>query len=171
MGSLGRGTLISTLGLVIRAVLQAAYLVLLSRWLGAEGYGLFAGSVAATVVFAPLATGGMGFVFTEKLMKKVGCPRQLWLRVATQSALSGLAVALLVLALAAFFLSVRLPMLDMTLLAAAELLALPLVYTSTAALLAQGRVGLAQAQAGRGFDIAVAGEDEVHDNPVRNGHR
>lgn len=143
VGALGRGTLISTFGLVTRAVLQAGYLVLLSRWLGAEGYGLFAGSVAATVVFAPLATGGMGLVFTERLMKRSGGSKQLWTRVATQSALSGLVVALVVLALAALFLPVRLPMLDMALLAAAELLALPLVYTSTAALLAQGRVGLA----------------------------
>lgn len=143
VGALGRGTLISTLGLVTRAVLQAGYLVLLSRWLGAEGYGLFAGSVAATVVFAPLATGGMGFVFTEQLTKRAGGPRQLWSRVATQTALSGLAVALVVLAFAALFLPVRLPMLEMALLAATELLALPLVYTSTAALLAQGRPGLA----------------------------
>lgn len=46
LGRLGKSTILSSAGLGIRALIQAAYLLLISRWLGAEGYGLFAGIVA-----------------------------------------------------------------------------------------------------------------------------
>src|SRR3546814_17242400 len=58
IGRLGQNTLLGTGGLAIRALIQAGYLLVLSRWLGASGYGLFAGSVAVAILGAPLAGWG-----------------------------------------------------------------------------------------------------------------
>jgi O-antigen/teichoic acid export membrane protein len=143
LGGLGRNTLSTTFGLVLRAGLQAAYLVVLSRWLGAEGYGLFAGSVAAAILLAPLSNWGMGYVFTERLEHAPTQRGALWRAVLRQAVSNGLLLVVLAVAASVAFLSVRVSIADMLLLALAELLAVPLVHVATQALLALNRSGLA----------------------------
>lgn len=143
LGGLGRNTLSTTFGLVLRAGLQAAYLVVLSRWLGAEGYGLFAGSVAAAILLAPLSNWGMGYVFTERLEHAPAQRGALWHAVLRQAVSNGLLLVVVAVAASVAFLHVRVSLADMLLLALAELLAVPLVHVATQALLALNRSGLA----------------------------
>ena len=138
-GRLSRGTLLTTFGLALRAGLQAAYLVILSRWLGAEGYGLYAGSVAAVILLAPLSGWGMGYVFAEYLPHSAQASRSLWRAVAGYAAANGALITIAAVLVAYVFLSVRLPFTDIVLVAVGELLALPLAQISTAALFAQDR--------------------------------
>lgn len=143
IGGLGRNTLLTSSGLVLRAALQGVYLLVLSRWLGAEGYGLFAGSIAAAVLLAPLSGWGMGYVFTERAVRADVRHRVLWRAVASHAAVSGLLFTGVAIAASQLLMTVRLPLADMALLALAELLALPLAQVSTTALLALDRGGLA----------------------------
>lgn len=143
LGGLGRNTLVTTSGLAARAALQAAYLIVLSRWLGAQGYGLFAGSVAAAILLAPLAGWGMGYVFTEKAAQWDGRLGALWRAVAWQAVLSGLFIALVVVAVIAITMKVRVSITDIAWLAFAELVAAPLTQVSAVALMALNRATLA----------------------------
>jgi O-antigen/teichoic acid export membrane protein len=138
-GGLARGTLLTTSGLVTRAGLQAAYLVVVSRWLGAESYGLFAGSVTAAILLMPLAGWGMGYVFTELASHGSGPATGLWPRIVSQALLSGVLVAVVVVALTGTAMSVRVDLADMALLAVAELVALPLAQIAAMALVAMNR--------------------------------
>jgi O-antigen/teichoic acid export membrane protein len=142
-GRLGRGTLYTTAALVFRAAVQAAYLVVLSRWLGAEGYGLFAGSVAVVILFAPLSNWGMAFVFAEYLPVSPGGSRPLWRSVVRHAASSGIATMIMAMLAAYLLVRVRLSLGDMLLVALGELLALPLAHVATTALIAQNRNGAA----------------------------
>ena len=67
IGRLGRNSIYGTIGLAARSVIQAGYLLLMSRWLGASGYGVFAGSIALAILAAPLAGWGMPLLMTKWL--------------------------------------------------------------------------------------------------------
>lgn len=142
-GGLVRGTLLTTSGLVARAGLQAAYLIVVSRWLGAESYGLFAGSVAAAILLMPLSGWGMGYVFTERASHSPGSHARLWSQVVSQGLLGGVLVAIAMVAIAGSAMAVRVDLGDMALLAIAELVALPLAQIASMALVALHRSDLA----------------------------
>lgn len=143
IGGLARNTLLSSSGLVMRAGLQAVYLILLSRWLGAGGYGLFAGTVAAAMLLAPLSGWGMGYVFTERLAGGVVNPAAVWRAVTHHAIVSGLLFALIAVTATQMLLPMRVSLIDMALLALAEVFAMPLAQVSTLALLALDRGGQA----------------------------
>lgn len=143
LGALGRGAMITSVGLWLRAVLQAVYLILVSRWLGAAGYGLFAGSMAAVVLFAPLAGMGMGYVFTDHLARTPDLAGGLWRRVVAVGGGCAVAVAAVVAIGVAWAMPQRLGNTTLVALAASELIAVPTVSIASTALLAVGRVGLA----------------------------
>lgn len=143
IGRLGQNTLLSTVGLGTRAVIQAGYLILLAHWMGAEGYGLFAGSVAAAVLISPLAGWGVSYVLSRRVSRDRSKSRALWATGLWQIALTGaLLVALLMLA-SGFLLHARVSVIAMLLLGLAELIALPAAQLATSACLALDRGGSA----------------------------
>lgn len=66
-GAVGVATFWTGGGLFFRALIQAIYLVLISRSMGAEGYGSFAGIVAVAILLSPLSGWGVVHVLTKKV--------------------------------------------------------------------------------------------------------
>lgn len=129
-GRLGQNTLFGAAGLGIRSIIQAIYLLLVSRWLGAEGYGLFAGSVALVVLGTPLANWGSAMLLTRYISEDRSRSRAMW---ATALVQTGVVGGLLVVAtlLASTLLFQQLSLLPMLLLALSELILLPAAHAAT----------------------------------------
>jgi O-antigen/teichoic acid export membrane protein len=130
-GRLGQNTLLGTAGLGTRAVIQAAYLLIVSRWLGAEGYGLFAGSVALVVLGAPLANWGSGLLLTRYIAQDRGSSRAMWATALVQTGVIGGLLVIIVLVISALLLQQGLSLTPMLLLALSELLLLPAAHAAT----------------------------------------
>jgi len=128
-GRLGQNTLLGTAGMGTRAVIQAAYLLIVSRWLGAEGYGLFAGSVALVIVGAPLANWGSGLLLTRYIAQDRGSSRAMWATALVQTGVIGGLLVIIVLAISALLQQGLLPT-PMLLLALSELLLLPAAHAA-----------------------------------------
>lgn len=144
-GRLGRNALLGTAGLGVRAIVQAAYLLILSRWLGADGYGLFAGSVALVVLCAPLASWGSPLLLTRQIAYDRHSSRAMWATALTQTAVMGGLLVLGVLAVSTL-LPQGLPLAPMFMLAISELILLPIAWAATSQCYALER-GLASAVA------------------------
>lgn len=112
-------------GLGARAVIQAVYLLVVSRWLGAEGYGLFAGSVALVILAAPLANWGSALLLTRHIANDRSLSRAMWATALVQTGVIGSILVSCVLVLAAFFVPQRVAMVPLLLLALSELILLP----------------------------------------------
>lgn len=142
VGRLGTNAMLGTVGLVARAGLQAVYLIALTRVLGAAGYGKFAGSVAVATIAAALAGWGIAQVLFERVSKDRPSASTLWARALAQTAVTGGALAALVVsALAAFGTAIDTP--TLALLCVSELVFVPLSATANLTLLAQERAGRA----------------------------
>lgn len=144
-GRLGRNTLLGTAGLGVRAIVQAAYLLILSRWLGADGYGLFAGSVALVILCAPLASWGSLLLVTRHIAYDRYRSRAMWATALTQIGVMGGVLVLGVLAVSTL-LPRGLPLAPMFMLAISELILLPIIWAATSQCYALER-GLASAVA------------------------
>ena len=145
-GRLGRNAIYGTAGLGVRAVVQAAYLLIVSRWLGAEGYGLFAGSVALVILCAPVASWGSLLLVTRYITGDRGRSRGMWATALVQTGLVGGLLVLGMLAVSSL-LPQRLPLGPMLMLAISELVLLPVTWAAAS-----------QCQAlehGRGSAVAV----------------
>ncbi|PZQ33524.1 MAG: hypothetical protein DI562_01625 [Stenotrophomonas acidaminiphila] len=140
-GKLGRGALLGTAGLVMRALIQACYLMILSRWLGASGYGLFAGCVALAVLGAPLANWGSSLLLTRYIAQDRGRSRAMWATAITQTVVVGSLLALVVLGLSTWVLQETLPLAPMLLLALSELILLPMAWAAASQCYALERGG------------------------------
>lgn len=138
VGRLGRNTVYTTVALGLRAIMQAAYLILLSRAMGPNEYGLFAGSVAAAVLLAPLSGWGVSMLVSERVGKDHAAGRGMWAGVLTQTAWTGglLSIGVLLCVLA---LPDRLAVGPMTMLVLSELLVVPMTQSASALMLALGR--------------------------------
>lgn len=130
-GTLGKNTLFGTTGLGARAVIQAVYLLIVSRWLGAEGYGLFAGSVALVILGAPLANWGSGLLLTRYISQDRTSSRAMWATALVQTGVIGGVLVFAALMVSGLLLQHRLPLLPMLLLALSELMLLPAVHAAT----------------------------------------
>jgi O-antigen/teichoic acid export membrane protein len=139
IGRLGKNTLLSTIGLVVRALIQAAYLVVLSRWMGPNGYGLFAGSVAAAILLSPLSGWGISYVLTRDVSRDHVKSHSLWATAIIQIALSGLILIVLVIFVSDHFLVTRVNSGSMLILGFSELIAVPLAQAATCMCLALDR--------------------------------
>lgn len=128
-GQLGRNTIYGTTGLGVRAAVQAIYLLIVSRWLGADGYGLFAGSVALVVLCAPIASWGSLLLVTRYIARDRTSSRAMW---ATALAQTGLVGGILVLGIliVSVLLPQRLPLGPMFMLAISELILLPVTWAA-----------------------------------------
>lgn len=139
MGRIGRNTLFSSAGLGLRAVIQAGYLILLSRWMGPEGYGFFAGSVATVILLGPLCGWGVSYLLSDRVGRDRSMLAPLWATALVQIMLTGLLLVGLVLLVSAWLLGQRVSTGSMLLLALAELMALPVANMAISASLAVDR--------------------------------
>lgn len=138
VGRLGMNTVWTTAALGLRAVMQAAYLILLSRAMGPNEYGLFAGSVAAAVLLAPLSGWGVSMLVSERVGKSAAAGRGMWAGALAQTSWTGGLLAILVL-LCALGLPGRLAVGPMALLVLSELVVLPMTQSASTLMLALGR--------------------------------
>lgn len=127
--------------LMLRAVAQAAMVVLLARLLGVEGYGLFVTVMAVSGFFSPLAGLGLGGLLLrdgacapEDLPRKLGMALALWWP--TMLVCSSAATALLVWSLPS-----RVPLTALGAFALAEIGATSLIELAARAEQARHRVG------------------------------
>lgn len=131
IGRLAQNAVYGSVGLGTRAVIQAAYLILLSRWMGAQGYGLFAGSVAAVMLIAPLSGWGVSYVLSQGVARDRAVSRPLWATALVQIVLTGTLLAVVVIVATAFGMKERISVISMLLVALAELVILPMAQVCT----------------------------------------
>lgn len=139
IGRLGRNAILSTAGLGVRAVIQAGYLLVLSHWMGAKGYGLFAGSVSAAVLAAPLSGWGSIVVLTRRVAHDRHQSRAAWATAVLQVLGSGTVLVFLLMLGSGYLLTDRVDLMSMLLLGVAELVALPLAQAATSLFLVLDR--------------------------------
>lgn len=138
VGRLGRNTIYTSMALALRAAMQAAYLILLSRSMGPADYGVFAGSVAAAVLLAPLSGWGMPYLLSDRVARSHASASWMWPSALVQTIASGIALGTpVVLATLAMRRSVG-PS-AMLLLVASELVAVPVMQAASTLLLAMER--------------------------------
>jgi O-antigen/teichoic acid export membrane protein len=135
-GRLGHNTVLFASAMGVRAVIQAAYLILLSRWMGPEDYGYFAGSVAAAVILSPLAGWGVSFLVASRVGRDRSSMGSLWATALVQIGFSGLVLVGLVMLASAGWLDQRVSTEAMLMLAVAELVALPVANVAAGLALA-----------------------------------
>lgn len=131
LGRLAKNTVFGTLSLGIRAVIQAVYLLIVSRWLGAEGYGLFAGSVAFVILVAPLANWGSPLLLTRYIAENRNSSRAMWATALVQTGVIGSMLVIGMLAIMGVVLPQHLPLWPMLLIALSELILLPTAQAAT----------------------------------------
>lgn len=131
LGHLGRSTILSSAGLGIRAIIQAAYLLLISRWLGTEGYGLFAGIVAFFSLATPLANWGSGLLLTQYIAQDRQLSRGMWATALVQSGIIGILLVTLLLSVALLFLPQKIAIWSLFILAVSELILLPASHAAS----------------------------------------
>ncbi|MFG5778552.1 lipopolysaccharide biosynthesis protein [Comamonas sp. J-3] len=141
-GRLGQNTMLGAAGLGARAVIQAAYLLIVSRWLGSEGYGLFAGSVALATLAMPLANWGSALLLTQHIARDRNSSRGMWATALVQTGVVGglLTIGILI---ASSLLHERLPLGSLLILAISELLLLPVSHAASSHCSALERGGAA----------------------------
>lgn len=140
-GTLARNTVLATAWQAVRLVLQFAYLVLVARVLGVEGYGVFAGTVALAASLSPLVGLGFGVILVKEVSRSPQRFPEFWAKALRAVAVSGPVMVGVMLALAPLLLPVDGHWLVIVLIAAAELLAMPLVATGSQAFQAHERLG------------------------------
>jgi len=138
-GRLGQNTVLFTSGLGLRALVQMLYLFLLTRWMGPDGYGYFAGSVAAAIILSPLAGWGVSFLVASRVGHDKTSAARLWATALAQVLFSAaLLIGLLMLA-SVLLLEQRVTLVAMLALAISELVALPIANAAVGVALAAER--------------------------------
>ena len=140
-GILARNTVFATAWQSVRLTLQFTYLILVARVLGVEGYGIFAGSVALAASLSPLVGWGFGMILVQEVSRSPQRFPEFWAKALLAVAVSGPAMAGVMLALAPLLLPVDGHWTVILLIAAAELLAMPLVVAGSLAFQAHERLG------------------------------
>ena len=105
-GRLARNTLLSTGWQGLRLALQFAYLVLVARLLGVEGYGVFAGSIALAASLSPLVGWGFYMILVQEVSRSPRRFPEFWAKALWAVAVSGPVMAGIMLALAPLLLPV-----------------------------------------------------------------
>lgn len=139
MGRIGRASISMAIGMFARGLILALYLVLTSRWLGASGYGQFAGLLATTLLFASLSGWGVSQVVLQRVSSNPETLPQYWKASLIQILLVGCALIAM-----ASLLSLMIPNADqfrsvVLMIGAADLVALPMSLHAVGVLLAIGR--------------------------------
>jgi len=102
--SLAKNTLWMLLAQGMRLILQAAYFVIIARALGAEQYGAFVGATALVAILAPFASLGGGNLLIKNVSRNRALFSEYWGNALFMILVSGLALIILVICIAPFFL-------------------------------------------------------------------
>lgn len=140
-GRLAKNTLIATGWQGIRLLLQFAYLVLVARVLGVEGYGLFSGCVALAASLSPLVGWGFSMILLQEVSRSPARFPQFWAKAIWATIISGPLMVGTLLAIAPLLLPIDSHWTVIILVAAAELLAMPLITAGSVAHQAHERLG------------------------------
>lgn len=140
-GRLAKNTLLATGWQGLRLLLQFAYLVLVARVLGVEGYGVFSGSVALAASLSPLVGWGFSMILLQEVSRSSERFPQLWAKTIWAIAITGPILVGTLLAVAPLLLPVDSYWTVIILVAAAELLAMPLIAAGSVAHQAHERLG------------------------------
>lgn len=138
--ALARDTLWVLLGQGGRAVLQAAYFVLVARSLGVQGFGAFAGVLAVVAAAAPFATLGMGHLLVRDVVRDRTAFPAAWGRALRVTLASGLALVVLTVGVARAILPDSIPTLLVLLLTTSDVLFARMVDLAGQAYQGCGRV-------------------------------
>lgn len=142
IGRLGKNTLLGIIGLGARAVIQAIYLLIVSRWLGIEGYGVFAGVIALVSLAGPLASWGSTLLLTQYIAQNPSRSRGMWATALIQIGVVGSTLICIILMIAILIFPYYLSLMLLFLLALAELLLLPAAHAATSQCYALERGGV-----------------------------
>lgn len=116
-----RGSLHLLAGHLLRLLIQSAYFILMTRGLGVEDYGRFAGLQALLLGLVSFATLGFPVLALRSVAREAGGRAAVWSGGLRVTLLLGGALALLVTLLAPALLRIEVPRLSLLLLAVAEL--------------------------------------------------
>lgn len=142
--SLARSAGLATSWQVARAAIQVAWLVLLARLLGVDGYGTFAGTSAMATAASTLVGIGTGLVMLRNVSRDASAFPFAWRRAVGVTAVSGLVLAaLLPLAMRSFLGPSSPSWVVLGAIGLTELLALPLIIACSYAFQAHDRMGYA----------------------------
>ena len=140
-GILARNTAFATAWQSVRLTLQFAYLILVARVLGVEGYGIFAGSVALAASLSPLVGWGFGMILVQEVSRSPQRFPEFWAKALRAVAVSGPITAGIMIALASLLLPVEGRWSVILLITGAELLAMPVIATGSLTYQAHERLG------------------------------
>lgn len=140
-GQLARNTALATFWQGVRIALQMAYLVLVARLLGAEGYGVFSGSVALASSLSPLVGLGFGLILIKAVSRAPTAFPEHWAKALVALAVTAPVLAVAMLLLAPYLLPVQERWAVIVLIAAAELVAMPFVTTCSQIFQAHEQLG------------------------------
>jgi len=122
--SMSKNVLWNMLGLIFRALIQAGYLIVLSRNMGAEGYGAFAGLVSLAILLSPLSGWGVAYVLIKRLSNKQNSAKALLASAIKQILISGFVLLVLMSISAHSFFSIDIR--SIILLGVSELILVPI---------------------------------------------
>jgi O-antigen/teichoic acid export membrane protein len=131
IGPVGRNAGFGTIGLGARALVQAAYLIVLSRLLGPTGYGLFSGTVASIMLVGPLAGWGAAYLVMKYVSSDAETSHSLWATALVQIASTGFVLTASVVLAISLGLPERLDAVSLAFLGLAELVVLPMAQAGS----------------------------------------
>jgi O-antigen/teichoic acid export membrane protein len=124
---------------------QAAWVLLLARLLGPQGYGTFVGVAGLATAIGGFTGLGLGLVMLQDVAREPALFGTRWREAITVSVASGLVLALLFAAAARWVVGLAVPLDVLLALALSEVLLFPIVSVAAFAFSSQQRVGLAAA--------------------------
>lgn len=104
---LAKNTLWMTIGLLIRAILQIAYFLIVARTLKPAEYGTFAGVLALVTVLSPFVSWGSGNILVEHVSRQPDQFKSYWGMALSVSILSALLLCLISFGIAILIFSVK----------------------------------------------------------------
>ena len=135
-GRLAQASLITTASFGLRALLQAVGLILITRWLSPENYGLFAGTVAAAALCVPLSGWGVSWLVSREVGRRPEDARSTMGAALLRLVVSAIALVPLATLLAEYFSAGSIALPWLLLIATAEIFLLPAANSIGTALLA-----------------------------------
>lgn len=141
VGRTARNTLLANLWQVFRIGLQFAYLILVARLLGVEGYGVFSGVVALSASLSPLVGIGFGTILIKEVSRSPDNFGAFWAKALRALTVSAPAMAGAVMLLSWLLFSRGKYDSLVLLVVAAEFFAMPLISLVSVAYQANERVG------------------------------
>lgn len=140
-GQLARNTALATIWQSVRLALQIAYLVLVARVLGAEGYGQLAGTVALAASLSSFVGIGFGLILIKQVSRDPVAFPVYWGRTLIAILVSTPIIVGITLYLATLLLPAAGGWLTIVLITCSELLFIPLITASSHAFQAHERLG------------------------------